>query len=419
MKDFLRREGRRPSLSFVLRAVALNMALWCVISSHATSPSEALKTLLSSKAIDPDQTAVFIKDVDSDWVVASHNSLLPLTPASVMKCVSTAALATVSPYASTLTTKVWLSGKRSGESFTGRLTAEGAGDPSLGCKRHSSQPDFIAAIVDALKNKGINEFRGDITVDGSVFSGPSTPPSWTDGDREQSYGTGLHGFNFEGNSSGKKSVNNPGALFIKKLSAALEAAGIKFTPENPSLSGAKRQLLLEYKSPQLRELMQSCMFRSDNLYAESFLRLFSLGNGGDGSSQMAAQIAMQHWDALNFNLDGVEIADGSGLSRNNTLTAEFLGNVLENRKDDLEYVSFFPAVGMEGTVAGFMKDTPLQGRLVLKTGSMSGVQSYAGYLLDSDGITPRCVVVVITNNLKNRSVYRTDLSKFFLSVLQD
>lgn len=385
------------------------------LAAMAQSPQEALQTLLSSPSLDKNQTSIYIWDLTADRQIVSHRASLPITPASVMKCVSTAELRSAYNYKTKLTTKVFLKGTESGNAFNGTLLVQGSGDPSLNDGRHKNQKDFVEEIVNALKKKGITSFTGTIQIDNSLFAGPATHPSWGSGDLSSYYGTGVHAFNFEGNASGKAAVKNPDAVFIKKLKDAMARNGISFTEAAVDANQGSNRLLLSYDSPPLSALMRSCMFRSDNLYAETFLRLFGVKNGSDGSVSGSAKQAMQFWDSRNYPVEAVEIVDGSGLSRNNRLTAEFLGEVLKKHKNDPEYVSFFPLVGEEGTVKSFLKDTPLQGYMALKTGSMSGIQSYAGYVLDDD-FEPTHVVVVMTNNLKNRDNYRAALSKFFLTL---
>ena len=403
------------------RVFCFFLLLLSVQYAFASLPEEALQSFISSGSLNPSATTVYVWDLDADYCVAEYNEESPIIPASVMKCVTTAALANVLPYTSTLNTEVYLKGRQSGESFNGVLLVKGAGDPSLEDNLHKNHPSFINLIVKALSEKGIKNFTGEIEIDNTLFAGPETPASWQDGDRQTYYGTGCHAFNFERNASGKKSVKYPDEVFKKKLKNALTENHISFNISEESLQQYKKSkptLLLRYQSPILANLMRSCIYRSDNLYAEAFMRLFGLQNGADGSPDLSSKMMMQHWDALNFPLEGVEIVDGSGLSRNNRLTAEFLGLILRYKKDDPEYVSLFPLVGEEGTVKGFMADTHLKGKLALKTGSMNGIQSYAGYLLDGDYM-PTHVVVVMTNDLKNRTQYRNDLSKFFCALFPD
>lgn len=389
-----------------------------MMSALSQSSEEALRTLLNSKSLEPTTTAVYIRDLDNDYIVTSYNETTPVIPASVMKCVTVGALSYALPYNTTLKTDVFLEGKKHGDGFQGTITVVGSGDPSLGDGRHKEQPDITLLIIEALKKRGITDFAGEIKIDDTLFAGPPAHPSWPAADLKEYYGTGCHAFNFEGNASGKRAIADPAAVFRRKLISAMRENGIEY---NDSLAmkadkTSKRQKIVEYESPRLGDLMRSCMFRSDNLYAESFLRLFGVMNGTDGSADLSSKMAMQHWDAMNYNLDAVNITDGSGLSRDNRLSAEFLGSVLEAKHSDPEYVALFPLVGEEGTVRSFMKDTQLQGRLALKTGSMNGIQSYAGYLLDEDYM-PTHVVVVMTNGLKNRGEFRNALSRFFQTVL--
>ena len=86
------------------------------------------------------------------------------------------------------------------------------------------------------------------------------------------------------------------------------------------------------------------------------------------------------WETRDVDTRRVVIEDGSGLSRNDRLTPMFLANVftwMASHYKAPDYVSLFPKAGCDGTLKSFLRDTPLEGRVALKTGSMRGVQSYA------------------------------------------
>ena len=81
---------------------------------------------------------------------------------------------------------------------------------------------------------------------------------------------------------------------------------------------------------------------------------------------------------------------------------------------NVDYVSFFPLAGQEGTLKSFLKDTELDSYIALKTGSMRGIQCYAGYKLDDD-YAPTHVVVIMINNFKcSRSIVRELCEKMLL-----
>lgn len=384
---------------------------------YAGNVSDHLETLLKSKGLDPDSFSIFIWDLDEDMPVVTYRAKQPLIPASIMKSVTTATLRTAMPYNATIPTNIYYEGEIGDTVFNGNIIVEGGGDPSLGDGRHKGQTDIVEEIAGMLAEFNIRRFCGAIKVDTAYFAGPSTPPSWMKGDLSHSYGTGSHAFNYQGNASGKTAVTDPARVFRSKLTEALKARGIEVEEKRLDFKTGGKRLLFSHRSPALRDLMSSCMFRSDNLYAESFLRLYGALKGTDGSTAQGAKMMTRHWDMKNLPLEGVEIVDGSGLSRSNRLTAEFLGRMLIELKSDPVYVSFFPLVGEEGTVKNFLKSTRLQEYLCLKTGSMSGIQSYAGYLLDEDYI-PSHVVVIIANNLKDRKIFREDLGTFLLEVFR-
>lgn len=96
------------------------------------------------------------------------------------------------------------------------------------------------------------------------------------------------------------------------------------------------------------------------------------------------------------------------------MTAEFIAGVLQEMSDNVDYASFFPLAGQEGTLRKFLASTPLDSYIALKTGSMNGIQCYAGYKLD-DEYAPTHVVVVILNSLpRGRQEAREAVEKFLL-----
>ena len=109
------------------------------------------------------------------------------------------------------------------------------------------------------------------------------------------------------------------------------------------------------------------------------------------------------------------IADGSGLSRRNRVTARFMTDVLADKSGDPWYASFFPLAGEEGTLRNFLARTPLSGYVAMKTGSMSGIQCYAGYLLDENYVPTHTIVVILNSLPKGRDAARKEIERFLLT----
>jgi D-alanyl-D-alanine carboxypeptidase/D-alanyl-D-alanine-endopeptidase (penicillin-binding protein 4) len=88
--------------------------------------------------------------------------------------------------------------------------------------------------------------------------------------------------------------------------------------------------------------------------------------------------------------DEVRWVDGSGLSRYNLLSPNFLSGVLlelwKTQKDQKRLLSLFPAGGQSGTLANWF--APPAGKppyVFAKTGSMGGVYCLSGYLRADSG----------------------------------
>lgn len=187
--------------------------------------------------------------------------------------------------------------------------------------------------------------------------------------------------------------------------------------EKVNYTGGGKRLLVEHRSAPLDEIMRSCMMRSDNLYAECLLRQVAIAQGKSGSVADGAESVAQIWSRNKAPMNGVRIYDGSGLSRSDRLTANFLAYVLRMCSSDPYYASFFPLAGAEGTLRSFLRGTRLETYVAMKTGSLHDVQAYAGYCLDED-YAPTHLVVVITNGFKGgRGAFRRAVEKLLLSTL--
>lgn len=384
----------------------------CAEYAVAQSPIEKFK---SDPAVNASGTSVIIIDLKTGKTVASMNADKPLLPASIMKSLTIASLMQHTEPDDVYITNVWLEGPvRNGE-LQGNLLIEGSGDPTINSRYEPKSADLVKEIISALKKKGVKSITGEVAVEQKIFSGPEQPESWSTGDKGTYYGTGVHGFNFEDNRVGKSAVKNPAGIFINRLLAALKSEGIMVG--NREVLPSKRSVLLKHRSAPIFDIMRSCMMRSDNMFAETFLRTYALRRGKEGSTAAGASEEASFWRRAGMPMEGVRIVDGSGLSRSNRLTANFLGNVLKAMSEDVDYVSYFPLAGQEGTLRGFLKGTDLDAYIAMKTGSMSGVQCYAGYKLDDD-FAPTHVVVVIANDFSNRASLRRAVANLLLDIFK-
>lgn len=392
-----------------------------LLSAIFCRASDAVDAFVHCSAVDSNSVAVVVIDLKSGETIESYNSEKPLLPASVMKTVTIAALIEKSGIDYKYNTSVYLEGKIEDNTLKGNIVVIGSGDPSLNSMYEPGSTDFVAECVSELQKRGIQTVAGGIIIEENIFEGSATPESWDPADMKYGYGTGLHAFNFESNCYMKGSqsyaVKAPANVFIERLKSALTTAGI--TVNGEKIKQKQRQLLFEHQSATIDEIMRSCMMRSDNLFAEALLRTYSLVTDDiPVSATTAVKTAYKFWKNKKLPLDGCELIDGSGLSRKNRLTADFLAEVLRKMSDNIDYVSFFPLAGQDGTLKKFLKDTSLDSYIALKTGSMRGVQCYAGYKLDDD-YAPTHVVVVMINNFTNRNSVKAKCEEMLLEIFKN
>lgn len=375
--------------------------------------ADCLDAFRANRGLSPESSSVMVIDLATGEELASHNSAKPLIPASIMKCVTVATLLDKMDIEETYRTRVYVSGGIKDGVLDGNLVTEGAGDPSLNSRYVEGSTNICREVADALVAEGVTVIKGRILADETIWEGPAVPPSWMSGDLPHSYGTGSHGLNFEDNASGSRSVSNPAAVYESRLRSELLQKGIAV--EGEDIIDGELRLLIEHESLPLDEIMRSCMMRSDNQYAEALLRTYGARTYGKGGTVRSAENVMSFWKELKSPMSGVNIVDGSGLSRANRVTAQFMASVLKERASNPYYASFFPLAGMEGTLKNFLRDTPLEGYVAMKTGSMKGIQCYAGYKLDEDYV-PTHIIVFILNEMKSRDLAREAVAEVLLSL---
>lgn len=379
-----------------------------------------LDRFLNSKSISAGSTAVLVQDLNTGEILASHNVDTPLLPASIMKTVTIAGLLREKGPDERFHTLVYADGPIKGNVIEGDLLIIGGGDPTLGADCAPESADISEEIIAALRHKGVNTINGDLRIDISLYSGPSCPSSWMEGDLKEAYGTGSHALNFRRNASGSRAVRNPESVFLTYLTTRLRGAGINIhggtKTGNEGLSDMDDStLLVDHVSDKYAEVMRSCMMRSDNLFAETLLRAFALARGKEGSTKSGADEMRTYWDQAGIPVKGVTLIDGSGLSRSNRVTANFINGILRQMGDNEDYASFMPLAGQEGTLSDFLKDTALDAYVAMKTGSMKGIQCYAGYKLDEQ-FAPTHSIVIIMNEIGPRGAARRAAEELLLEL---
>ncbi len=225
---------------------------------------------------------------------------------------------------------------------------------------------------------------------------------------------------------GSVAVPNPPLVFLYMLRSSLATRGVTITGQSLVLDARARltqplrvESLVELasrESPPLSVIAAQTLKPSQNLYTELLLR--TLG-------KMSAPVGVVSPTERTSTDDGVEavrsflrgagieprgqfvMADGSGLSRHNYITANATVRLLTFMATHRHANAFrdaMPIAGVDGTLRTRLRDTPAQGNMRAKTGTINAVASLSGYV--TSGAGERLVFSIILNNYPEESSSR-------------
>lgn len=152
--------------------------------------------------------------------------------------------------------------------------------------------------------------------------------------------------------------------------------------------GTTLHTILDYYSNPYYVIAQYTNLTSNNMYAECIYKYLGYMKYGKGSYTNGARVMADFFREQNLNTGGVNLVDGSGLSRNDRVTADFLCRFL----NEVSYMPIYNdfsnslgVVGQSGTVKNMLPNLPGNVTVKMKTGTMDGVKSYAGYVTTAKG----------------------------------
>ena len=211
----------------------------------------------------------------------------------------------------------------------------------------------------------------------------------------------------------KGDIPDPALYLARYLTDQLQQKGIRVdgspscyrieVEENRWKKGERKEIVTTY-SPTLREIASICNHVSHNLYADALVKTGGLQykprrNEMISSFGRGVQVVKEYWEKKGLDVFPLRMNDGSGLAPADKVSAGFMGELLvymatESAVSDA-FIASLPQAGIEGSVRNFLKGSKLQGKAHLKSGGITGVRSYAGYIT-KDGKT--YAVAVFSNN---------------------
>ncbi len=204
----------------------------------------------------------------------------------------------------------------------------------------------------------------------------------------------------------KGSIPDPPLFAVQKLKQALSKKGIS-VDGNPQklinkITYDSSKIITETYSPPLKDIVYIVNKRSDNLYTEILFKAIGLAIEGSGTIESGEKGVKKFLQQNGINSDGLIMYDGCGLSRSDAVTAKMISDLLEKMTKKEYYNSFFNSLAVVGDPndIGFFKSmgrgTEIEKNAHIKSGVISGVRAYSGYLKDRKGRT--IVFSLIANN---------------------
>ena len=437
----------------------LPLLLWLACGIAAAMPPE-VDAALQRARVPQDAVSVVLQEAGSGRTLLTHNAHVPVNPASLAKLLTTiAALDQLGP-AWTWSTPVWLQGGVADGVLDGNLVIKGSGDPKLvvermwlllaraaagrarDSRRHRARPQrvrarhgrfgrfrrrshpplqraarraaaelqvgdlYLRARYDAgCRLVGVDPVLAGTQVERTVRLSAGPCDDWrtglkaqfSDAQRVRFAGTYPAAC---GELAWPVADADPASYNARLIEALWRDMGGKLggrIVEGLAPAGLKPSF--ELRSPPLADVVRDINKFSNNVMAQQlFLTLALQRQPGQPASAEAARALLHDWlVARTGELPaGMLVDNGSGLSRDNRMSAALLARLLQQAWSSPampELMSSLPVNGLDGTMRR-SRATP--GRAHLKTGSLRDVAGLAGYVLSDGG--RRYVLVAIINH---------------------
>jgi serine-type D-Ala-D-Ala carboxypeptidase/endopeptidase (penicillin-binding protein 4) len=334
----------------------------------------------------------------------------------------------------------------------GTVVLRGGGDPTLSGVAHGAETGYPgAARLDDLVSQvraAVHSPISRVLVDVSRYTGDALAPGWLPADVAGGYIAPIEPVMLDGGRADPHQDISPRAAKPATAAAAELARRLGADPDTVTLGSALpgAAVLGDVSSPPVQDLVATALRQSDNVLAETLAREVARATGVQPSFAGASQAVLTVLARHGFDVRGAVLVDGSGLSTSDAVPATLLtallgaaaapdqpashaaraggagnrttaggaGNRTTDGVNQSRTVALrpllvgLPVAGGSGTLADRYHgpSAPGRGWVHAKTGTLTGVNSLAGTVLDTDG---RILVFALLSNGPNPASVRPRL----------
>jgi D-alanyl-D-alanine carboxypeptidase/D-alanyl-D-alanine-endopeptidase (penicillin-binding protein 4) len=206
----------------------------------------------------------------------------------------------------------------------------------------------------------------------------------------------------------KGSMHDPEYLLAKEFSNFLKNSNFKVSGASlgyrqlnrPKIVYDSLQLLHVHKGESILDIIKLTNEKSINLFAEGMLNLVGFEQNSFGSTKSGIRAIYKNFEGK-IDLSGMDLKDGSGLSRKNAISACNFVNLLSYiHRSPLNdtFRGSLAVAGESGTLKNICRSQAASGRMFAKSGTLSNVKAYAGFVNTISG--KHLAFAIIVNNFE-------------------
>lgn len=332
------------------------------------SAVHGIDRLLEADMFQTSQVGLMVYDLTADSVIYRHNERQMMRPASTMKLLT--AIAAIDRLGGSYQTKTELcyTGRIADRTLEGDIYCVGGMDPLFNA-------DDMSAFVESIRKMGVDTIRGHLYADKSMKDYDLLGEGWCWDDDNPVLTPLIYGRKDQ---------------FMERFERELRESGLVVQAFSSTAVKPDTAFCICARYHTIDQILMRMMKESDNLYAESlFYQLAASGGARPASARHARQYIRRLIDKVGLRSQRYRIADGSGLSLYNYVTAELEVRMLRYayRYQNI-YIHLLPSLpkaGVDGTLEKRMHGTFTKDNVKAKTGTLTGVISLAGYCTAANG----------------------------------
>ena len=323
-----------------------------------------LDNLLENEMFETSTVGMMVYDLDADSVLYAHNARQLLRPASTMKLITAITAIDRLGGGYQFKTELCYTGDVADRTLRGNIYCVGGFDPRF-------NSDDMRAFVEAIRKMGVDTIRGNIYADRSMKDSDLLGAGWCWDDKNPKLSPLLV--------SRKDSFLTRFVDNLREAGVTVEATLGDGTRPGDAFCIAKRFHTID-------QILMKMLKESDNLYAESMFYQIAASTGARyASAKNASTVVNRLISKVGLDPKRYEIADGSGLSLSNYVSAELEVGFLSYAWQNNNIHVHLHIAGVDGTLRKRMRGPFTSGNVYAKTGTVAGVSSLAGYCTAANG----------------------------------